>query len=163
MHVEIRLADLADEAILLEEMDRRIFPPGDRYLAANWAEYETYILFKDGEAIGACAFLRGRSLTRNGEPTIRDPASLYIASTGILPAHQGRGYGKLLKEFQRVFARENGFRRLVSICRKRNTTIQGLNWKLGFCITRKIPRYYHDPEDAGVVMELSLAKKSEKS
>ena len=82
--------------------------------------------------------------------------SLYIASTGIHPKFQGKGFGALIKSWQICYARHHGFKRIVTNTRRRNTAMVSLNRKFGFRIIRTTPRYYSDPDDATVVMELLL-------
>jgi ribosomal-protein-alanine N-acetyltransferase len=82
--------------------------------------------------------------------------SLYVSTTGILPAFRGMGWGQLLKCWQIAYARFHGFTRIVTNTRKRNIPMQAINKKFGFHVTRVTPRYYSDPADATVVMELLL-------
>jgi ribosomal protein S18 acetylase RimI-like enzyme len=61
-----------------------------------------------------------------------------------------------LKSWEVSFARYHGFKRIVTNTRKRNTKMIELNRKFGFYVTRTTPRYYSDPTDSTVVMELIL-------
>ncbi len=82
--------------------------------------------------------------------------SLYIASTGILPAFQKRGFGQLFKSWQIAYARNHSFTRLVTNTRKSNAAMIALNRKFHFRTVRTTSRYYSDPVEATVVMELLL-------
>src|SRR4029077_20591753 len=82
--------------------------------------------------------------------------SLYICSTRILPKFQGKGFGSLLKSWEVSFARYHGFKRMGTNTRRRNAKMIALNRKFGFRVIRTTPRYYSDPADSTVVMELIL-------
>lgn len=97
----------------------------------------------DGRKIGCCAFEAQRK-------------TLYIASTGILPAFRRQGFGDLLKCWQIAFARRGGFNRLITNSRKSNKAMIMLNEKFGFKIIRTTANYYQSPSEATVVMELHL-------
>jgi ribosomal protein S18 acetylase RimI-like enzyme len=88
----------------------------------------------------------------------RREGSLYIASTGILPNFRGKGFGQLSKAWQIAYARVNGFSRIVTNTRRRNAAMIALNKKFGFRVLRTTPRYYREPTDATVVMELFLGR-----
>ena len=130
--------------------DRKVFPPSDRFPASYWKQLESYWLLVDGVNSGCCAF----------EPHtgFEDPlrGSLYIATTGILPKFQRQGLGALLKSWEVAYARRHGFQRIVTNTRKKNRAMIALNRRFGFEIIRTVPRYYADPVDATVVMELLL-------
>ena len=68
--------------------------------------------------------------------------------------------GRLLKCWQIAFARHHGFHSIVTNTRSSNQKMVELNRKFGFKTVRKIPRYYSDPVEATVVMELDLGKKA---
>ena len=93
--------------------------------------------------VGCCAFEKRRG-------------SLYISTTGILPRFQNKGFGALLKSWEIVYARYHGFNRIITNCRKRNIRMIALNRQFGFRIVRTIPRYYTEPTDSSVLMELLL-------
>ena len=121
--------------------------------------YDCYWMLVDGAKAGCCAFHSHRDFREDIRKDQRNPrrrGSLYIASTGILPRYQGKGFGRLLKVWQIAYARYNGFNRLVTNCRMRNAAIVGLNRSLGYRLIRTTPRYYTGPTDATVVMELKL-------
>ncbi len=94
-----------------------------------------------------------------GRSKLRIDGSLYISTTGILPKFQGKGFGQLLKCWEIAYARHNGFTRIVTNTRKRNRSMIALNRKFGFRIIRTTPRYYSDPTDSTVVMELTLPQR----
>jgi ribosomal protein S18 acetylase RimI-like enzyme len=99
----------------------------------------------DNRKIGCCAF----------EEHI-PPGTLYLASTGILPAYRGQGYGQIMKAWQIVYAKRHGFTRIVTNARQSNAAIIALNRKFGFRTVRKVPGYYISPDESAVVMNLKL-------
>jgi ribosomal protein S18 acetylase RimI-like enzyme len=159
MKTEFRKAIPATEIRSLMAFDRKVFPPSDLFDADYWKACVVYWLIVDGVKVGCCAFeehvdfqedLSGVNSPRKG--------SLYIASTGILPRFQGQGLGTLLKSWQLCYARHHRFKRIVTNTRSRNTTMLILNQQFGFRIIRTTPRYYSDPSDATVVMELRFSE-----
>jgi ribosomal protein S18 acetylase RimI-like enzyme len=144
MKTEFRKANPAAEVRSLMAFDRKMFPPTDLFDADYWKTCVVYWLIVDGVKVGCCAF----------EVDPRRKRSLYIASTGILPKYQGKGFGALLKSWEVAYARSHGFTRIVTNTRSRNKAMIRLNRKFGFRVVRKIPRYYSDPTDSTVVMEL---------
>ena len=97
---------------------------------------------------------------------VRNPprrASLYVASTGILPRYRSLGFGKVLKSWQISYARYHRFTRIVTNTRKSNKIIIGLNRKFGFKVLRTTSGYYEDPCEPTVVMELNLLDDSSRS
>ena len=143
MNTEFRKAVIPDELHSLCAFDRKVFP-SDYFPPSDWKGYESYWLIVDGKKkIGCCAFER-------------QDETLYIATTGILPAFQRMGFGRLMKSWQIAYARRNGFRRIVTHSRKSNAAMIALNRSFGFRKARGIPRYYADPEESAVVMEFRL-------
>ena len=162
MHTEFRKAILPNEIRSLMAFDRKVFPQSDRFDAAYWKICESYWMVVDGVQVGCCAFEKHVDFQDdiNGDgvnPRLR--GSLYICTTGILPKFQGKGFGRLLKSWEVSFARYHGFSRMVTNTRKRNTKMIELNRKFGFRVIRTTPRYYSDPTDSTVVMELIVRRK----
>ena len=156
MKTEIRQATLPAELRSLVAFDRKIFP-SDHFSTDQWRHYESHWLLINNRRIGCCAFEKDVDFAddiRQDGCNIYRRGSLYIASTGILPKFQGMGLGQLLKCWQISYARWHGFSRIVTNTRKRNAAMLSLNRKLGFRILRVTPRYYSDPTDATVVLEL---------
>jgi ribosomal protein S18 acetylase RimI-like enzyme len=160
MNTEFRRAVLPGEIRSLIAFDRKVFPRSDWFDAAAWNTYESYWMIVDGLTVGCCAFethvdfqedIGGVNLPRKG--------SLYISSTGILAKFQGQGFGALLKAWEIFYARHHGFTRMVTNSRKRNLPMIRLNRKFGFRVIRTTPRYYSDPVDSTVVMELWLKRR----
>ena len=145
MRTEFRPALLPKELRSLQAFDRKVFRPGDWFPAAYWRECESYWLLVEGRKIGCCAFEKHE-----------EQETLYISSTGILPAFQRQGFGQLLKVWQIAYARRLGFQKIVTNVRERNQAMIVLNRKFDFRIVRTLPRYYSRPTDAAVVMELLL-------
>jgi ribosomal protein S18 acetylase RimI-like enzyme len=158
--LEIRSAALPAEIRSLAAFDRKVFP-SDHFSTYQWRTYESYWLLLSKRKIGCCAFephVDFRDDLRDDGINPHRQGSLYIASTGILPKFQSMGFGQLLKAWQISYARLHGFTRIVTNTRKRNAAMIALNKKFGFKIVRTTPRYYRDPPDATVVMELSLQR-----
>ena len=143
MQTEFRKAVLPRELGVLLAFDRKVFPKPDRFDRAYWTECESYWLIVGKTKIGCCAFEKRRG-------------SLYISTTGILPRFQNKGFGALLKSWEIAYARYHGFNRIITNCRKRNIRMIALNRQFGFRIVRTIPRYYTEPTDSSVLMELLL-------
>jgi ribosomal protein S18 acetylase RimI-like enzyme len=151
---EFRAARLPQELRSLVNFDRRVFPPGDVFPPSYWRELDSWWMLVNGVKVGCSAFAPHVDF-RDGEPEPLQ-GSLYIASTGIHPAWQGRGFGSMLKAWQVCYARQYGFHRIVTNTRKRNAAMIRLNRKFHFRTIRTTPGYYRDPKDAAVVMELRL-------
>lgn len=159
MKIEFRAAVPATEIRSLMAFDRKVFPRADLFDAAYWRACTVYWLIANGIKVGCCAFeehvdFQDDVRTDGINPPLK--GSLYIASTGILPKFQGKGLGTLLKSWQVCYARHHGFKRIVTNTRSRNTAMIVLNQEFGFSIIRTTLRYYSDPADATVVMELIL-------
>jgi ribosomal protein S18 acetylase RimI-like enzyme len=145
MKTEFRRARKPDEIRSLEIFDRKAFHryPGDWFSRTDWEAFDAWWLIVDDRKIGCCAFEY-----RSG--------TLHIASTGILPGFQGHGLGDLMKCWQIAFARQNGFKRIVTNSRKSNKPMIALNKKFGFKVIRTEPGYYQGPPEASVVMALQI-------
>jgi len=159
MKTEFRKADPAVEIRSLIAFDRKVFPKSDLFDADYWKACVVYWLIVDGVKVGCCAFeehVDFRDDVGTGGINPRRKGSLYIASTGILPKFQGKGFGTLLKSWQICYARRHGFKRIVTNTRSRNVAMITLNQEFGFGIVRTTHRYYSDPSDSTVVMELLL-------
>ena len=142
MNTEFRKAAIPSEIRSLAAFDRKVFPT-DFFPPSEWKRYESYWLVLDGRKIGCCAF------ERQGD-------TLYIATTGILPVYQGKGFGQLLKAWEIAWARHHGFKRIETHSRQSNKAMIALNKKYGFRKTKRIPAYYEDPDEPAVVMTLNL-------
>jgi len=146
----------------LQAFDRKVFGKSDLFPASYWRICESYWMLIDGVKVGCCAFEKHVDFRQDLHPDGRNPrreGCLYICTTGILPRFQGRGFGRLMKQWQIAYARHHGFKRIVTNTRKRNAAMIALNRKFHFRTIRTTPRYYSEPADATVVMELSLLEK----
>lgn len=162
MTTEFVRAVLPRDLRALVAFDRKVFP-SDYFSADEWTDYEIYWLIVDRRRIGCCAFERDVDFQNDLHPDRENPhlaASLYISTTGILPAFQGMGFGQLMKAWQIAWAERTGFTRIVANTRRHNTAMIALNRKFGFRIIRTTPGYYTDPVDATVVMERLHARAS---
>jgi len=156
MKTEFRKAVLPGEMGALLAFDRKVFPKPDRFDRAYWSACESHWLIVGKTKVGCCAFEKhvdfhdadGNAPSRTG--------SLYISTTGILPRFQNKGFGPLLKAWEIAYARYHGFNRIITNCRKRNARMIALNRQFGFRVVRTIPRYYMEPTDSSVLMELLL-------
>jgi GNAT superfamily N-acetyltransferase len=154
--IEFRKAQIPDEIGALCDIDRRIFHAhlADLFSPEFWASRcEAYWMILEGKTIGCSAFQPNQDH--------KGPRSgcLYIASTGVLPEFRGQGFGKKQKEWQIDFARKKGFIRIVTDMRESNAPIIALNKSFGFTVYEVIPTgIYRSPEEAAIVMELSLGQ-----
>lgn len=155
MRTEFHKARLPGDLAALVAFDRKVFSAADRFPADYWKELQAYWMLVEGTRAGCCAFERHTDFQQDltgDNPKLR--GSLYIATTGILPRFQGRGFGRLLKAWQIAYAWQHKFDRIVTNTRKRNKAMIALNLSCGFAILRTTPDHYSNPKDATVVMEL---------
>jgi ribosomal protein S18 acetylase RimI-like enzyme len=141
--------------------DRKAFReyPGDWFDREYWEACDSWWMIVDDRKVGCCAFERHLNFREDAGMDGDNPrrgGSLYIATTGILPAFRGRGLGTLLKSWQLSYAQMHGFTRVVANTRKSNRPMIRLNKKFGFKIIRTTPNYYRCPSESTVVMELRL-------
>jgi ribosomal protein S18 acetylase RimI-like enzyme len=150
MNIEFRKVVIPDEIEALCTFDRLAFAEfqADLFEPEEWAEFESYWMIVDGEIVGCSAFVP--DVDYDETPRI---GSLWIASTGVVPGHRRKGYGKMLKEWQISYAKAHGFKVIVTNMRESNSPIIELNEKLGFTIREVSPGYYPDPVEDAVVME----------
>lgn len=157
MRTEFRKVDVSRELRSLIAFDHKVFSPPDWFDPRAWRQYESYWLLLGSRKIGCCAFEKHADFRDDlGQENPAMKGSLYIASTGILPAFQGKGFGSFMKSWQVAYARRHKFRRMVTNTRKRNLAMIGLNKKFGFRVVRTTRGYYFDPTDSTVVMERML-------
>ena len=156
MKTEFRKAILPQELGALLAFDRNVFPRPDRFDRAYWRHCESHWLIAGKTKVGCCAFEKHVDFHDAEGRAPRREGSLYISTTGILPRFQKQGFGPLLKSWQIAYARYYGFSRIITNCRKRNIRMIALNRRFGFRIVRTIPKYYAEPTDASVLMELLL-------
>lgn len=143
----------------LKMFDSRVFRKSDRFEASYWSVCEPWWLIIDARKVGCCAFELNVDFTDDIHPDGENaplPGSLYVATTGILPGHQGKGLGKFMKRWQIAYAHHHGFTRIVTNARESNNRMITLNEAFGFKPTRTTPDYYEDPLEPTVVMELML-------
>jgi ribosomal protein S18 acetylase RimI-like enzyme len=157
MLLEFRRAVLPDEGVELWKLDAEIFGK-DAFPPEDWLRLESYWILVEGQVAGCAAFIPDvefqEDLVGDGENALQ-LGTVYIQSTGLLRAYQGRGLGKRIKEWEIEYARRNGFRRILTNCRESNAAMISINEKYGFRAIRRTPGYYEDGE-ATVVMELAL-------
>jgi ribosomal protein S18 acetylase RimI-like enzyme len=161
MYTEFRRALLPQERRSLVLFDHKTFSqyPADWFARDDWNAYETWWMLVDRQKVGCCAFAPYRDfheeLGEARQHTTRR-ASLYIVTTGILPAWRRLGLGTLLKCWQISYARRHEFTRIVTNTRRSNQAMIGLNQKFGFKVIRSMPNYYENPRESAFVMELQL-------
>jgi ribosomal protein S18 acetylase RimI-like enzyme len=161
VHTEFRRAIVPRETRSLAIFDHKAFSehPGDWFESADWAAYESWWMIVNNRKVGCCAFelhVDFKDDIRGDGNNPHTPASLYIATTGILPSFRGLGFGNLMKHWQVSYARYHRFTRIVTNTRKSNKRMINLNNKFGFRILRTTSNYYENPPEPTVVMELSL-------
>jgi ribosomal protein S18 acetylase RimI-like enzyme len=159
MQLEIRKANLPEDARELRAIDLQIFGGADAFEEDYWLELEAYWILAGGRLAGCTAFRRNVDFQddlRPDEPDTPQEGTLYIETTGILPDYRCKGLGTRVKNWQIDYARTNGFRRVVTNCRESNSQMIALNVKHGFKLLRTTPAYYEEPVEATVVMEALL-------
>jgi ribosomal protein S18 acetylase RimI-like enzyme len=144
--------------------DHKVFHRADWFNRADWQTYESWWMIIDGKKVGYCSFelhvdFQGDIRKDGKNPTLL--GSLYIASTGILPRFRNQGLGTLLKCWQLTYARRHSFTRIVTNTRKSNKSMIAVNKRFGFNVLRTTSRYYEDPLEPTVVMELGLQPSEE--
>jgi ribosomal protein S18 acetylase RimI-like enzyme len=151
---EFKKAMIPEEIEALCDFDRRAFHlhPQDLFTPETWQECESYWMIADGETVGCSAFIHDVDYKEQ-----RRPGCLYILSTGVAPEFQRRGFGDQQKSWQIEYAKERGFKTIVTNMRQSNHRIIKLNEKYGFKTRTIDPDYYPDGEPA-VVMELDLTE-----
>jgi ribosomal protein S18 acetylase RimI-like enzyme len=145
MELEFRRVEVATELRRLREFDKRVFSKGDLFPSAYWRECDVYWMLVDGKRVGCCALQDG------------EEGELWITSSGILPAWQGMGLGRVMKAWQVALARGHGYRRVLTETRAGNTRMIHLNESFGFRIIKMLPDNYVDPDEDGVEMELVIS------
>ena len=166
MNVQFRRVIVPKEVRSLVIFDHKTFHeyPGDWFERDHWKIYESWWLIVDGRRVGCCAFEANVDFKEDISEDRENRhlrGSLYIASTGILPAFRGLGLGSLMKCWQISYARRHGFTRIVANTRKSNRAMITLNRSFGFKVLRSTPNYYGDPSEPTVVMELCLPSQRE--
>jgi ribosomal protein S18 acetylase RimI-like enzyme len=153
MRTEFRKVVVPDEINALLDFDRRTFAdfPGDLFDAETWTHFRSHWMIVDGEIVGCSAFVH--DVDYNETPRV---GSLWIVSTGIAPENRRKGYGEGMKKWQIEYARQHGFRVVVTNMRVSNAPIIRLNEKLGFQERERSPKYYTNPTEDAIVMELKL-------
>ena len=153
MSIEFRKVFVPDEIDALLAFDRQAFAdfPDDLFDAEDWAGFISHWMIVDGETVGCSAVVHDEDYDETSKP-----GSLWIASTGILPGHRRKGFGRLLKEWQISYAKEHKFKTIVTNMRQSNHPIIALNGKLGFTVREIAAGYYYDPDEDAIVMELQL-------
>jgi ribosomal protein S18 acetylase RimI-like enzyme len=154
MITQFRKAILPKELGALLAFDRKVFPRADRFDAQYWSACESYWMIVGATKVGCCAFEKHVDFHSDDGRAPRLRGSLYISTTGILPRFQNRGFGPLMKAWEIAYARYHGFDRVITTCRKSNSRMIALNRKFGFRIVRTVSRYYVEPPDSAVLMEL---------
>jgi ribosomal-protein-alanine N-acetyltransferase len=137
--VSVRPARLDDlDAIMA--LERRLFPPADRFPARQYRGYLradpdlVLVAELDGVVVGCAA---------GGV----EPAGGHVHTIGVDPAAQRRGVGRaLVAGLLAAFAARQA-RRVVLEVRSGNVAAIALYRSLGFVATRKLPAYYPDGED----------------
>jgi ribosomal protein S18 acetylase RimI-like enzyme len=157
MLLEFRKALLPEDAVALWNLDVAIFGK-DAFDKALWLILVSYWILVNSRIAGCAAFIHHADFQedlREDAQNTPQAGALYIQSTGLLPEYRGKGLGTRIKAWQIEYAKQNGFRRIVTNCRESNAAMISLNKKFGFQLTRTTPDYYEDGE-ATVVLELLL-------
>lgn len=152
MNVEFRKVAVEEVEALLA-FDSKAFAefPADLFDAEEWAGFESHWMIVDGEIVGCSAIVHDQDYDETPKA-----GSLWIASTGVLPEHRRKGFGQMLKQWQIGYAKEHGFKLIVTNMRESNTPIIRLNEKVGFTTREISPEYYSDTTEDAIVMQLEL-------
>jgi ribosomal protein S18 acetylase RimI-like enzyme len=159
MQLKFRRAVVPKEIRSLVAFDHKAFHdhPGDWFDRDAWRHCDAWWMIVGKRKAGCCAFQANVDFqedAREDGANVAHAGSLYIVTTGILPAFQGVGLGRVMKSWQLSYARKHGFTRIVTNTRKSNKKMISLNRKFGFKVLRTTPAYYSRPSEATVVMEL---------
>ncbi len=153
MNLEISRADPRKDALLLLQLDRKTFSEADAFKNASiWIGLQCFFLRHNDKPIASFALALDRDHRWKFDRKIQAPQSIFIVTTGILPEYQNMKLGRLIKEFQIVYARLNNFKKIESTARASNVRIISLNKKFGFEKTLVIPKFYKNPEEDMVVL-----------
>ena len=161
MPVQLVPADMSADIPALVAMDLNSFDPPDLFEEEEWEFYKyTFQYFwmeNGGQRVGAVHLgLHMDAWTTDEDVPPARPDSLYLASIGVSREFQGMGIGSSAMESVLKFARENGFQRIASLCRKSNERSIRFHQKFGFRITDEIPELWEDPVEPGIIFELPL-------
>lgn len=130
--VAFRKATLPKEKVRLVAFDHWVFRRADWFDPDDWDSYESYWMVVNDRRVGCCAFERNVDFEVDPDKDSGPRrGSLYLASMGILPDDQRKGYGERFKRWQIAWARRHGFTRIVTNCRRSNRPIIQLNQKFG--------------------------------
>jgi ribosomal protein S18 acetylase RimI-like enzyme len=157
MKTEFKKAFVPREIKSLMTFDQKVFAKSDLFDIDDWKNDDSYWMIVDGVKVGCCAFDKNVDFQDDIAGCNPDKkGSLYVSTTGILPGFQSKGFGKLMKAWEISYARYHGFTRIVTNHRKSNARMIKLNQKFGFKTIRTTRRYYDEPVESVVVMELLL-------
>ena len=157
MHsIEVRRVK-PDEMGLLCKLDVKIFGSEGFDSPDDWLGLETFFITIDQQIIGSMALRHDTDVAEHYSHDYRElPGSLYIVSTALLPEWQGHGIGKEAKAWQVRYAKTQGFGRIITNARVSNVRSINLNQRFGFKAIRVIPKWYDEPEEDTLVLELML-------
>lgn len=156
MEFAIRKAS-AKDARALAAMDRRCFPNKEDRSPPSYfgiPGMRSFWVTCGSRRIGAMSLMHHHTYSVD-QYTFAEHChgTLYLTSTGVTVANQGKGIGAILKAWQIAYARRLGFGKIVTHARSSNTASINLNLKFGFVSTGRLHGYYEATEDA-VVLEL---------
>src|SRR5882757_5652526 len=102
MQSEFRRALIPKEIQSLVLFDHKAFHayPGDWFDRDTWRHCEVWWMVVNGRKAGCCAFQANIDFQEDIRADHANPAlagSLYVITTGLLPAFQGKGLGNLMK------------------------------------------------------------------
>lgn len=143
MDLHIQRANIRTEIKSIMRMDRTIFSADAFDEQDQWRGLKVFWVMLGQKKIGTISFAHGFDYAEDGSE-IEVPENLYIVSTGILPTHQGKGYGLVAKTYELAYARHHGFQRVSTTCRQSNERILKMNQRFGFRKAHLIREYYGD-------------------
>lgn len=138
-------------------MDVQVFENDAFDTPGLWEDLETFFILADKIIVGSIALRPNTGMTEHyDDDYLPQIGSMYIVSIGLLPAWQDRGIGKQVMKWIVEYARKNNFTVIVSNVRVSNVRSILLHQGASFRISRLIPRYYYEPTEDAVVLELKL-------
>src|SRR3989344_2091641 len=110
-----------EDVRLLTMLDKRIFNADDAFVPEDFSNYACFLVQADGVPVGSVVL--GEHLTVGSGFEEKEPielGTLYIVSMGVVPEYQGCGIGNFEEAWEIEYAREKGFRKVVTNARQGN-------------------------------------------
>lgn len=139
------------------QVDVASFPASDAFAYPfDWVYTRNYLLYNDDSLIGSTALNLNEYWDQELSKYVSEKGCLYIASTAVLPQHQGRGWGNFFKRWQLKYAKRHRCHVIRTSTRESNMAMRRLNEKFGFKVARVTSVVFENPDERSVDMELRL-------